>query len=686
MAAESTPNDAGTPGGFLATAVTEDALQRLERGLGVRKPLLLVTGEPGTGKSTLAREAIRRWRQRVTPAWLTARGLEQGALAGSVLASFGGKPKPGASPIALQDRLIEALANATAGGRVAVLVVDDAHELPDDSVVELARLADRAAQRQCPLEVMLVGEPALAARFEAPDLAGASDDVSVRAAVAALSAQDTRHHLLQRSRSEAGAIPAQFSRKACRDIHAFTHGVLRDVEAVAVEAARAAGESGSTTVSPDHVRAAWKAIRRGRAGKAAAAADEPAAIAPEPADEAADSAEKSATAARSHVTTRAEKPALAVTKEQRAADAEPPASKAAKPGHVTTGDSPAPEPAKAEPEEPATFRPSSDPRVKDWVSRFGGSGVSIGGQYAARGTRDLADFAETPRGPQVARSETATGGGASSAGGGAGGGSDDAASWSPLRLEPGRHKGAPRRRDPAFPWQVATAVMGLALVAVLIGQRRMGAPAKQAGPATAPAPAAPPAPAPAAAAARVAATPVTKPAADPKPSAAREASDTRAGSRPRRQSKSAATSRPTAARREPVVILKPTEPVPPPTRSPLPTGLAAKPASRPATPAAVATPATPPTTERPAPARDGITRYAVTVATFDDPDRARAEKKHLSRLTRHRVWVSTSKVDDRKVWRLQFGTFRTRDEAAAAAQSLLWQGVLRDAQVAELPE
>jgi hypothetical protein len=76
----------------------------------------------------------------------------------------------------------------------------------------------------------------------------------------------------------------------------------------------------------------------------------------------------------------------------------------------------------------------------------------------------------------------------------------------------------------------------------------------------------------------------------------------------------------------------------------------------------------------------------VTVATFDDPDRARSEKKHLSRLTRHRVWLSTSRDGGAKSYRLQFGTFKSRDEAAAAAQSLLWQGVLREAQVVALEE
>lgn len=654
MAAGKTPHDDRATEGFHATAVTEDALQRMERGLGARKPLLLLTGGPGTGKSTLAREALRRWRARVTPATLSARRMEPGPLAAALLAAFDGKPKPGASPIAHQERLIESLANASAGGRVAVLVVDDAHELPDDAVLELARLADRAAQRQCPLEVLLVGEPSLAARFESPDLAGASDDVSTRVTLAPLSAHDTRHHLLQRSRSGSDAIPAQFSRKACRDIHALTLGALRDIEAVAAEAARVAAGTGATTVSPEHVRAAWKALGRGVPDAPDVTTGGDAGV--EPAGEAAT-------------------PAVAP-------DTDPAPTEPAEANPATV--------ARSEPAEPVAIRPSGDPRVKDWVSRFGGSGVNIGGHYAGRRRRDLADLADAPRSEPAARSAAA---GATAAGAEAARAQEDtAATWSPLKLEPGRHMGVPRRRDPAFPWQVATLVMGLALVAVLVGQRRTSEPARQAQVAVLPSPAPP--------AATVAPEIMPPPEATQATEREREATEarpSRAVARSRSEPRTSASARkpdPTPAR---ATSARTAEPAPAQVSAPPAAAPAAKPAGRsgartqPASrtrasatqspPAALLAPEEPAATPR-----QGNTRYAITVATFDDPDRARAEKKHVGRLTRHRVWVSTIREDGRKSYRLQLGTFRSRDEAAAAAQSLLWQGVLREAQVVELPE
>src|SRR6267378_641922 len=51
---------------FLETLAVGAALARLIEGLGAREPFLLVTGDPGTGKTAVAHEAIDRWGSRVT--------------------------------------------------------------------------------------------------------------------------------------------------------------------------------------------------------------------------------------------------------------------------------------------------------------------------------------------------------------------------------------------------------------------------------------------------------------------------------------------------------------------------------------------------------------------------------------------------------------------------------------------
>jgi type II secretory pathway predicted ATPase ExeA len=326
---------------FIATAPARALLANLEQRIGVRAPFVLVTGEPGTGKSMLAAEVIARWGDRVSLAELPQPAPEPAALAVTLLEHFGGSAKSGANAFAVLDRLLNVLANATAGGRVAVLFADDAHLLTAAHMLELQRICAAAANRQCPLEFLLVGQKPLAALFDTPELAALAPRVSVRGELAALSANETREYLQLRPNSAGGPSAGVFSRKACRDVYNASLGVLRTIEALATESTRRAQRAGSATVSPEHVRAAANSLRAGRADDAA------------------------------HT--------LPPRQERQATLA------------VITP-LPLPKPAAPTPSAAMESPASSDERVKAWVARFGGSGVRIGANTPARASEAAESF------------------------------------------------------------------------------------------------------------------------------------------------------------------------------------------------------------------------------------------------------------------------------------------------------
>lgn len=646
---------------FLTTAPAVEAMKRLERGLGVRRPFLLVTGQPGTGRTTLAREAMRRWGERVTAAVLELSGVDAASLPSAMILAFGGAVPPGTPAFTLPERLMETLANATSGGRIAVLLVDGADALTDDELLELLRLALKAEQRQCPLEVFLVGAPALAQRIEREALKDLREMVSVRVTLEALSPHDTRHYLLQRPGASGGST--MFSRKACRDIHTASRGRLRDIEAIATEAARRAARANATTVSPEHVRAAAQAVRGRKpvapANAAAAAEAPPAQAAPAPPAKATPApAAKAAPAPAS----RATQPPAAKAAPASDAKAAPPAAAKASPAPAAKGaqapgakatpapaakatpasaaKAPEPPPAPAEPDpreaEPVAqgshvdeevsasaaasaptdsgeFQPSNDPRVKDWISRFGGSGVRIGANYASSSARGL-DFSDDsagdvrPLGASAAESPTPSNPAperASRAQWHEDAGAAEPVAWPP----PASQRRGPvlgRRRDSPIVWQAATVVLALTLGLVLWGQR--GLTPRDSGVSTA----------------------------EVSPAESTDTDPIRARApRPKRTGKRNGSSSTRQARTE-----------------------AAQP---------------------------GAVRYSVAVGTFLDVDMARAERDHLARLIRYRVWVNAFTVNRVKTYRIQFGAFETQAEAEEAAQKLLRQGLLRDASVVELP-
>jgi len=135
---------------FVETTATLEALRRLDDGLGTREPFLLMTGGPGTGKSTLASEAIARWGSRVAVSYLPMRVTTGTELLEEILRRFGIESPGGDRRLELVARLEGALAEIGGRGQVAVIVVDDAHHLSPELLEDLRLLANAAQLARCP--------------------------------------------------------------------------------------------------------------------------------------------------------------------------------------------------------------------------------------------------------------------------------------------------------------------------------------------------------------------------------------------------------------------------------------------------------------------------------------------------------------------------------------------------------
>jgi len=272
---DQTPSPAPAPH-ILETDSVRDALERLCDGLGAREPFLIVTGEAGTGKTTLVRAAIERWGERATVAFVADPAMSRTELLEEIVRRFGGEPPAGASKPQLIASLEAAIRAAKQDGRVPVVVIDDAHEIPAELLGELRLLGNVSAQAGGPLEIVLVGLPALEARLADPALEALRQRVAAHVVTAPLSSHQARRFVHEVAAAGEKDPQSLFPKKACRELHAWSGGVPRTLGTLAAEALRLARRADDAAVTPAHVAEAAAemglSLRAGADGGAAPAA------------------------------------------------------------------------------------------------------------------------------------------------------------------------------------------------------------------------------------------------------------------------------------------------------------------------------------------------------------------------------------------------------------------------------
>lgn len=384
---------------FVTTAPARATLPRLVEDFGARAPFVLLTGDPGSGRSWLAGEWIDRMGGRSAPVVLPDPAPLANDVTDVLCALFGGSTRHTDSPTERTARLVEAVRLACAEQRVGLVIADDADRLDDAQLLELERLARGIRAADVPFEVLLVGSPLLPLRLASPALAELRAQVSLQVTLARLTAEDTREYLLTRLGSDHAQGEARFSRKACRDIHQEALGLIGTVEAIAAEALRRAGTG---PVSTEHVRQAVRVVRTGRGTEHApyepssrepevAPVTPPATVAPTPVGTSTTNAKNASDGARvGAANARTVTNASTTPPPRDVAASTPPTGDTSRPTDSAPCDARHAEPDWTPPE--LDTRPHNE-RAKEWLERFGGAGsIRIGVPSAPAASLDEAEL------------------------------------------------------------------------------------------------------------------------------------------------------------------------------------------------------------------------------------------------------------------------------------------------------
>jgi len=201
------------------------ALTMLEYGLESQAAFSLLTGEIGSGKTTLVRKLVRQLGKRTTVALISNTHTRFHAIHGWALSALG-VPPPEDSDIAVYEALVGHLIKEYARGHRTLLILDEAQNLSVDALEDLRLLSNVNSEKDLVLQILLVGQPELRETLSRPELRQFAQRVSVDYHLRALDADETAAYVQHRF-EVAGGDPSLFTPEALDLIHAHTRGVPR---------------------------------------------------------------------------------------------------------------------------------------------------------------------------------------------------------------------------------------------------------------------------------------------------------------------------------------------------------------------------------------------------------------------------------------------------------------------------
>jgi general secretion pathway protein A len=210
---------------LFASARHRMALSQLTYAVGERTGLVVLTGEAGTGKTTLLRTLVRGLNATMRVAYIHNAALTMDGLVEYVLEEWG-VPSAGVSPAERLVALEEFLIDQHRRGLHPVLVVDEAHTLSLETLQALGALSGPL------LQIVLVGQPELGAKLELPEMGHITQRIRQRCHLTVLSRDETRLYVRHRLAVAGAPDPGLFSDAAINKIAEYSEGTPRLINVV----------------------------------------------------------------------------------------------------------------------------------------------------------------------------------------------------------------------------------------------------------------------------------------------------------------------------------------------------------------------------------------------------------------------------------------------------------------------
>lgn len=201
------------------------ALNILEYGLRGEASFTLITGEVGCGKTIVVRKFLRMVDESAAVGMVTNTPRSKTHILERILLAFKLDYR-GKSEIEQYEMLTDFVEAQQSSGRRTVLIIDEAHNIDEDSLEELRMLSNINVDKLLALQIVLVGQPEILDLLNTRSLRQLTQRISVHFKLLSLSFAETRRYIRHRM-IVAGGSPDIFETRAIAVIHLLSGGVPR---------------------------------------------------------------------------------------------------------------------------------------------------------------------------------------------------------------------------------------------------------------------------------------------------------------------------------------------------------------------------------------------------------------------------------------------------------------------------
>lgn len=236
-----------------------EAISHMQYGIEQRMGFLEITGEIGTGKTTICKALLNTLDEHTKTAFILNSNLSEIQLLQAIVEDFGIKLK-NKNKLTMLNELNRFLLEHIKMKNNVVLIVDEAQNLKSSLLEQIRLLSNLETEKEKLLQIILVGQPELKEKLRSPELAQLRQRIAIRYHISPLDRTELDAYINHRLNVAGSNGKNLFDKDAMDNVFKYSGGVPRLINIICDKGLLAGYASEKKIISGDMIRQSVKEI------------------------------------------------------------------------------------------------------------------------------------------------------------------------------------------------------------------------------------------------------------------------------------------------------------------------------------------------------------------------------------------------------------------------------------------